>query len=65
MANSKTKKARLKAQRAGHNNPDMLRGEWIRKPQTQVTPNAKAQQRRSQCRRKGSRDGADFFRTIS
>ncbi|TJY42186.1 hypothetical protein E5161_09255 [Cohnella pontilimi] len=65
MANSKTKKARLRAERAGHLNPDIVRGEWSRKPQTQVVPNVKAEQRRSQCRRKGSREGADLFRTIS
>jgi hypothetical protein len=61
MSMTKSKKSRLKWEREGGLNPEILRGEWVRKPQTQVKPNNKAEQRRSQCRRKGSRDGADLF----
>jgi hypothetical protein len=48
MSQTKSKKARLKTERAGGLNPEILRVEWHRKPQTQVTQNRKAQQRRSQ-----------------
>jgi hypothetical protein len=65
MSKTKARKSRLKMERAGQVNPEILRGEWIRKPQTQVKPNSKAEQRRSQCRQKGSRDGAVLFKTIS
>jgi len=62
MGMSKAKKSRLKAQRAGLISPEIVRLQWQRKPITQVKPNTKAQQRRSQCRLRGSRDGADFLR---
>ncbi|MBB6734300.1 hypothetical protein [Cohnella zeiphila] len=61
MSRSKSKRSRLKAARAGDLNPEIGRGQWQRKPETQVQPNRKAEQRRSQCRRQGSREGADFF----
>lgn len=61
MSKSKSKKARLKLERAGGLNPETLRGEWIRKPVTQIKPNGKAEQRRTLCRRNGRPDGADFF----
>lgn len=61
MSRTKSKKARLKQERAGGFNPEKLRAEWHRKPQTQVNPNRKAEQRRSQCRLKGDRDGAVRF----
>lgn len=61
MANSKAKQLRLKKQREGYNNPEIGRIEWQRKPQTQVVQNKKAEQRRTQCRRKGSSDGAYFL----
>jgi hypothetical protein len=61
MSITNSKKARLKRERAGKLNPQILRGEWTRKPQTQVKPNTKAEQRRTQCRQAGSRDGADLF----
>jgi len=61
MSRSKSKQSRLKAARARELNPEIGRGRWQRKPETQVQPNRKAEQRRSQCRRQGSRDGADFF----
>jgi len=59
MGMSKAKKARLKQERAGELNPEIVRGQWHRKPQTQVVLNKKADQRRTQCRHTGSRDGAD------
>jgi hypothetical protein len=61
MGISKAKQLRLKRERAGLNNPEISRGQWQRKPQTQVVQNKKAEQRRTQCRQKGSRDGADFI----
>ncbi|WP_276355559.1 hypothetical protein [Cohnella caldifontis] len=61
MSKSKNRKARLKRERAGRLNPELLRGEWIRKPMTQVKRNDKAEQRRTLCRRQGSRDGAGLF----
>ncbi|MFC5702555.1 hypothetical protein ACFPVX_14725 [Cohnella faecalis] len=64
MGMSKAKKSRLKTQREGKLNPEIGRLEWTRKPITQVKPNTKAEQRRSQCRHKGSRDGAYFFGTV-
>ncbi|CAM3649744.1 hypothetical protein COLU111180_01230 [Cohnella lubricantis] len=63
MSKSRSKQARLKAERSGALNPEMLRGGWQRKPQTQVQPNKKAQQRRTQCRQRGGRDGADSLRS--
>lgn len=63
MSKSRAKQARQKAERAGALNPEALRGRWTRKPQTQAQPNKKAQQRRTQCRLRGSRDGADFLGT--
>ncbi|RUS45226.1 hypothetical protein [Cohnella sp. AR92] len=61
MSRSKTQKQRQKQERVGVLNPEMLRNQWQRKPLTQVQPNRKAEQRRSQCRRKGRSDGADFL----
>jgi len=58
---SNAKKDRLKAMREGKPDPADSRLSWQRKPITQVQPNTKAQQRRSQCRHKGSRDGADLL----
>jgi hypothetical protein len=52
MGKLNTKQQRVKAGRI----------QWHRKPQTQVVQNKKAEQRRTQCRHKGSRDGADFVR---
>ncbi|WP_254450498.1 hypothetical protein [Cohnella herbarum] len=65
MGISKSKQQRRKTERAGNNNPEMSRLQWQRKPQTQVVANKKAEQRRTHCRHKGSRDGADFFIAIS
>ncbi len=59
MGMSKAKRARLKHEREGSLNPELVRGQWHRKPQTQVVLNKKADQRRTQCRHTGSRDGAD------
>ena len=64
MGISKAKKDRLKAIREGKPDPADIRLNWQRKPMTQVQPNTKAQQRRSQCRHKGSRDGADLLSSI-
>ncbi len=61
MGMSKTKQQRGKTERAGLNNPEISRSHWHRKPCTQVVQNKKAEQRRTHCRHKGSRDGADFF----
>jgi len=61
MGNAKAKKRKSKAGQAGRIEPDLQRVLWRRKPQTQVVMNKKAEQRRTQCRRKGSREGADFF----
>jgi hypothetical protein len=52
MRKQNTKQHRVKAGRI----------QWHRKPQTQVVQNKKAEQRRTQCRRNGSRDGADFVK---
>ncbi|THF74947.1 hypothetical protein E6C55_23680 [Cohnella fermenti] len=60
MSRSNSKKSRDKQERAGTFNPERLRNEWQRKPLTQIQPNLKAQQRRSQCRRKDGSDGAAF-----
>jgi len=46
-------------------NPDAHRGQWHRKPITQVQPNRKAQQRRTFCRMKGKDDGAVFMSAAS
>ena len=59
MGMSKAKRARRKQEREGDLNPEIGRGHWHRKPQTQVVMNKKADQRRTQCRHPGSRDGAD------
>jgi len=61
MGMSKARKDRLKAMREGKPDPVDSRLSWQRKPMTQIQPNTKAQQRRSQCRHKGSRDGADLL----
>ncbi|CAH0122183.1 hypothetical protein PAE9249_04730 [Paenibacillus sp. CECT 9249] len=55
---SKTRRARLKAERAGRLNPETSRIRWTRKPQTQIVNNKKAEQRRTLCRRGGIDDGA-------
>jgi len=61
MGQSQAKKQKRKAEQAGAIDPALNRISWHRKPQTQVVMNKKAEQRRTQCRRKGSREGADFF----
>lgn len=61
MGMSKSKQHRKKIERSGLNNPEISRMLWHRKPHTQVVQNKKAEQRRTQCRHKGSRDGADFI----
>lgn len=61
MGMSRTKRARLKHEREGGLNPEISRGQWHRKPHTQVVLNKKAEQRRTQSRHKGSRDGADLL----
>ncbi|MBB6675344.1 hypothetical protein H7C19_32265 [Cohnella nanjingensis] len=58
---SNAKKARRRAEREGKLNPEIGRGEWHRKPITQVVPNRKAEQRRSQCRSKGTSEGAVYL----
>jgi hypothetical protein len=63
MGISKSKQQRRKTERAGNVNPEISRLQWQRKPQTQVVANKKAEQRRTHCRHKGSRDGADFYRS--
>ncbi len=65
MSKSHTKKRKKEAMQAGRIDPELNRLHWHRKPQTQVVMNKKAEQRRTQCRRKGSREGADFFVAIS
>src|SRR5262245_35100865 len=65
MGMSKAKQDRLKQKRAGQMSPEMNRGRWQRKPQTQVVQNKKAEQRRTQCRNRGSRDGADFLLAVT
>jgi hypothetical protein len=62
MGMSKSKQYRRKTERAGLNNPEISRNQWHRKPHTQIVQNKKAEQRRTQCRHKGSRDGAHFFK---
>ncbi len=59
MGMSKAKRARRKHEREGELGPAIRRGQWHRKPQTQIVMNKKADQRRTQCRHPGSRDGAD------
>ncbi|MFC5530913.1 hypothetical protein [Cohnella yongneupensis] len=61
MGMSTSKRARRKDEREGKLNPEMQRGQWQRKPHTQVVTNKKAEQRRTQCHHKGSRDGADLL----
>lgn len=61
MGMSNSKKTRRKAERAGKLNPEALRGEWTRKPHTQIQPNMKQEQRRSFCRKPGTSEGADFI----
>ncbi|QTH40336.1 hypothetical protein J4772_22425 [Cohnella sp. LGH] len=65
MSKSHTKKRKKEAMQAGLIDPELNRLHWHRKPQTQIVMNKKAEQRRTQCRRKGSREGADFFVAIS
>jgi len=61
MSTSKNKRRRLKQERSGSINPEIGRSNWMRKPQTQVVQNKKAEQRRSLCRRRGIDDGAVFL----
>ena len=49
--------------REGRPDPTLFRNEWNRKPQTQVVPNRKAEQRRSCCRNR-SEDGAVSFAAV-
>lgn len=56
-ANSRSAKEKAKSILTGAG-----RTEWIRKPQTQVVMNRKAEQRRTWCR-KGTDDGAVYFNT--
>lgn len=65
MGMTASKKARRKNEREGKPTPEQQRGLWHRKPCTQVVRNTKADQRRTQCRHKGSRDGADFMMRIA
>ncbi|WP_240703020.1 hypothetical protein [Cohnella luojiensis] len=65
MGMSKSKQHRRKIERSGLNNPEISRNQWHRKPHTQVVQNKKAEQRRTQCRLRGSRDGADFLNGIA
>lgn len=53
----KAQRHRKRMIREGKLDPVLRRGEWMRKPQTQVVPNRKAEQRRSFCRKNGE-DGA-------
>jgi len=43
---------------------DSHRGQWRRKPTTQVQANKKAEQRRTYCRKSGKDDGAVPFSDI-
>ncbi len=60
IMNTKARRRRKKMMREGRPDPTLLRNEWNRKPQTQVVPNRKAEQRRSCCRNRGE-DGAVSF----
>lgn len=55
---SKAQRERKKLERENKLNPEIRRQQWSRKPQTQVVMNKKAEQRRSQCRKKWQDDGA-------
>ncbi|WP_237699870.1 hypothetical protein [Alicyclobacillus acidocaldarius] len=48
---SKARNRRAKRVREGGLDPTISRGMWLRKPQTQVVPNKKAESRRAACRR--------------
>jgi len=56
---SKARNRRAKRVREGGLDPTISRGMWLRKPQTQVVPNKKAESRRAACRRWQER--GDFF----
>ncbi|WP_127531085.1 hypothetical protein [Paenibacillus kobensis] len=61
MSNNKSKaKSRSEKDKAMAIMTGAGRNQWTRKPQTQVTPNRKAEQRRTWCR-KGHDDGAVLF----
>ncbi len=47
----KARNGRAKRIREGGLDPTIARGTWLRKPQTQVVPNKKAESRRAACRR--------------
>ena len=55
---SKAQRNRRKLEREHKLNPEISRQQWIRKPQTQVVMNKKAEQRRSMCRKYGHDDSA-------
>lgn len=55
---SKSQRQRKKLERENKLNPEIKRQQWNRKPQTQVVINKKAEQRRSQCRKKWHDDSA-------
>lgn len=55
---SKAQRQRKKLERENKLNPEIKRQQWNRKPQTQVVINKKAEQRRSQCRKKSHHDSA-------
>ncbi len=55
----KVRNRRAKRIREGGLGPTIARGTWLRKPQTQVVPNKKAESRRAACRRWQGR--GDFF----
>lgn len=55
---SKAQRQRKELERENKLNPELKRQQWSRKPQTQVVMNKKAEQRRSQCRKKWHDDGA-------
>ncbi|ACV58162.1 hypothetical protein Aaci_1129 [Alicyclobacillus acidocaldarius subsp. acidocaldarius DSM 446] len=56
---SKARNRRAKRVREGGLDPTISRGTWLRKPQTQVVPNKKAENRRAACRRWQGR--GEFF----
>ena len=60
MSMSQSSRQRHKRIREGKPDPAIQRQEWMRKPQTQVVPNRKAENRRTYCRR-GSEDGGLIF----
>lgn len=64
MNMSQSLRHRRKRIREGKADPALQRQQWMRKPQTQVVQNKKAENRRTYCR-KGSEDGGFVFPIIS